>query len=352
MIFRKSYFTGLSLIIILVFACRSETSETKSVKQKISNLMVDAIVVVPSVLDQSISVSGTLKPFEETVIMSEVSGRVVSVNIQEGKTVKKGTVLIELFDEDLLAQLHKLQAQLQIAEDNFKRQQELIKVEGISQSEYDQSLLQVNSIKADIEVLNVQIGRTKIRAPFDGAVGLRNVSPGAQVNQSTALVTIRQVSQLKLDFSVPEKYSSVIKPGTSVKFMVQGDDKKYDATVTATEQGIEQSTRNLKARAIVAGQSSTLLPGTFANVEIRLGENRNAFLVPSQAIIPQEKNKQLIVSKNGKANFVTVKTGARTASKIEILSGINAGDTIVINGILFLKQDAELKFSKITRDSI
>jgi membrane fusion protein (multidrug efflux system) len=350
--FIKSHLLVDSLLIIVLFSCHSGISETKSVKQKISSLTVDAIIVHPSVLDQSISVSGTLRPFEETVLMPEVSGRVVTINLPEGKTVKKGMLLIELFNDDLQAQLQKSQAQLQIAEDNLKRQSELKKVDGISQSEYDQAQLQVNSIKADIEVLNVQIGRTKIRAPFDGTVGLRNISPGAQVTQSTALVTIREVDQLKLDFSVPEKYSSAIIPGTTVKFMVQGDDKKYEATVMATEQGIEPSTRNLKARAVVKSQSSSLIPGAFANVELRLGENRQALLVPTQAIIPQEKNKKLIVAKQGKANFVIVKTGTRTSSRVEILSGINAGDTIVVNGILFLKQDADLKFSKVTRDSI
>jgi membrane fusion protein (multidrug efflux system) len=350
--FKRLHLIGAGIVIHAVFSCHSGTSETKSVKQKINSLTVEAIIVHPVVLDQSITVSGTLKPFEETVLMPEVPGRVVSINLPEGKTVKKGTVLIELFNDDLMAQLQKSQAQLQIAEETFKRQNELKKIEGISQSEYDQAQLQVNSIKADIEVLNVQIGRTKIRAPFDGTVGLRNVSVGAQVSQSTALVTIREVDQLKLDFSVPEKYSSEIKQGTTVKFMVQGDDKKYDATVMATEQGIEPSTRNLKARAIVKSQSLPLVPGAFANVEIRLGENRQALLVPTQAIIPQEKDKKLIVAKEGKANFVTVKTGTRTSSRIEILSGINAGDTIVINGILFLKQDAVLKFSKVTRDSI
>src|ERR1035437_7417849 len=200
------------ILAIAMSACHSNAPEVKSARQQMNGLKVEAFIVKPSVLDQSITVSGTLKPFEETVIMPEVPGRVVSINLQEGKTVKRGTVIIELFNDDLKAQMRKSQAQLQIAEETLKRQDELIKVNGISQSDYDQALLQVKSITADIEVLNVQIGRTKIKAPFDGTVGLRNISLGAQVSTSTALVTLREVDRLKLDFSVPEKYSSEIKP--------------------------------------------------------------------------------------------------------------------------------------------
>lgn len=340
------------IFAIAMSACHSNAPEVKSARQQMNSLKVEAFIVKPSVLDQSITISGTLKPFEETVLMPEVSGRVVSINLQEGKSVKRGTVLIELFNDDLKAELRKSQAQLQIAEETLKRQDELIKVNGISQSDYDQALLQVKSITADIEILNVQIGRTKIKAPFDGTVGLRNVSLGAQVSTSTALITLREVNRLKLDFSVPEKYSNEIKPGTKIQFTIQGDDKKYDAEVIASEQGIDFSTRNLNARAIVKNPSPSMVPGAFATVDLRLGEIKQALLVPTQAIIPQEKDKSLIVARHGKAKFVIVKTGIRNSSRIDVISGINPGDTIITTGLLFLKSGAILKYSTVKRDSI
>jgi membrane fusion protein, multidrug efflux system len=346
-----NYWVVLFLTFIF-FSCRSKAPETISAKQKMSNLKVEGIIVKPSLLDETIMVSGTLKPYEETVLMPEVSGRIVSINLKEGGSVKHGILLVKLFDGDLQAQLNKTEAQLKIAEETLKRQSELIKVSGISQSDFDQAKLEVNSIKADIEVLKVQIRKTEVRAPFDGTIGLRNISLGAQVTPSTDLVTIRDVSQLKLDFSVPEKYSKEIKTGTKVKFTVQGDDKKYDASVMATEQGIEASTRNLKIRAVVKSKSQSLVPGAFTNVELRLNENSHALLVPTQSIIPQERTKKIIVADEGHAKFITVKTGIRTNSKIEVLTGINAGDTVITTGILFLKPGAVLKFSKVKRDSI
>jgi membrane fusion protein, multidrug efflux system len=348
-------FVNLFLIIPLasiLCQCHSSATNKISASRQFSNLSVEGIIVKPTVLDQTITISGTLKPFEETVLKPEVAGRVVKINMIEGGFVKQGTLLIKLFDGDLQAQLQKSQAQLQIEQQMQKSQSELMKVNGISQLDYDQTVLQINSIKADIEVLKVQILKTEVHAPFDGTVGLRNVSIGAQVTSATELATIRDVQHLKIDFSVPEKYSSEIKPGLKVKFTVPGDDKKYDATVMATEQGIESLIRNLNIRAIVEDNIASLIPGSSATVKLRLSENKNALMVPTQAIIPQERSKQLIVARHGKANFVTVITNIRNASAVEVVSGIKPGDTVITTGILFLKPGAVLRFSKVTRDSV
>ena len=345
---------SINLLFILAFisiliACDTPKQDAKSTKQSGTVSFLEGFVVKPTIVDQFISVSGTLKPYEETVLMPEVTGRVIKINLPEGKFVKAGTLLVKLFDEDLQAQLHKSQAQLQITEQMQERQSELMKVSGISQSDYDQTVLQVHSIKADIEVLDVQIHKTEVLAPFDGVIGLRNISVGAEVTPSTALATIRAVKQLKLDFSIPEKYSDDAKTGTKVLFSVQGNDKKYEASVMATEEGIDINTRNLKVRAVVNMNAASLIPGAFANVELRLKENKNALMIPTQAIIPQERSKKIIIAKGGRAKFLTIKTGVRQASNIEVLDGLAAGDTVVTTGILFIKPGAVLAFSKVTK---
>jgi membrane fusion protein (multidrug efflux system) len=347
----------VKLIFLVAFAaffnnCRTTTSDEKNSVRQSGNLSVEGIIVKPVILDQVITISGTLKPFEETVLMPEVAGRVVYINLSEGGFVKQGTLLVKLFDDDLQAQLKKSQAQQKIVEQTQFRQNELVKVNGISQLDFDQTVLQINSIKADIEVLKVQIRKTEVHAPFDGTIGLRNISIGAQVTPGTALATIRDVSHLKLDFSVPEKYSREIKPGVKVQFTVQGDENKYGATVIATEQGIETGTRNLNGRALVDNNSTSLIPGAFATVELSLGQDKGALMVPTQAVIPQERTKQLIIAKNGRAKFVTVKTGVRNVSSVEVVSGLNSGDTVVITGVLFLKPNAVLNFSAVRRDSL
>ncbi len=337
-----------SVAVMLCVCSKGPNKNVPAVSVK-SVPVVEGFVVRPSVIQQAITISGTLKPFEETVLMPEVTGRVTNVNLPEGKFVQQGTLLVKLYDGDLQAGLKKAQTQLDIAEQTQKRQSELIKINGISQSDYDQAVLQVNSINADIEILKVQIRKTEVRAPFDGVIGLRNISLGAEVTPTTSLATIRSLQQLKLDFSVPEKYSGDVKAGMKVRFSVQGNDTKYDATVMATEEGIDVTTRNLKARAVVKNKNAVLKPGAFANVELELKDINNALMVPTQAIIPQDLNKQLIVEKDGKAKFVTVQTGVRQASNIQVLNGVAAGDTIVTTGILFLKPGAALKFSKVSQ---
>lgn len=340
----------LTLLGTVICSCQSAKSDKdKSGKKSKENPPVEWTVVKTSVLQETISVSGTLKPFEETSLQPEVSGRIVKINLPEGKFVRQGTLLVKLFDDDLQAQLHKAHTQLKIIEQQQSRQSELLKVAGISQTDYDQTTLQLASIKNDIEIYTVMIRKTEVKAPFDGTIGLRNVSVGAIVTPSTVLATIRADKQLKLDFSVPSKYSSEINPGTKLKFTIQGKDEQYDATVIASERGIESVTNNLKVRAVVTNRSVALLPGEFANIDLKLKQDNNALMIPTQAVIPQELTKQVIVATNGKAKFVTIKTGIRKESSIQVLDGIKAGDTLITTGILFIKPESAVKLISVKK---
>jgi membrane fusion protein, multidrug efflux system len=344
----NKYFPFAGILVILLSSCAAKTDNNKSAANKSNTVgFIEGVVAKPSLLEQNIIVSGTLRPFEETVLMPDVGGRVVSINFQEGMHVTKGTLLVQLFNDDLKAQLHKLQAQKDLAEQTEKRQSELIKINGISQLDYDQSVLLVNSFNADIEVIMAQLRKTEILAPFDGVIGLRNVSVGAVVSPSTPLATIRQMSPMKLEFSFPGKYISSVKKGTRLKFTVQGADRTYEATVMATEEGIDASTRNLQAKALVSGKTDGLIPGMFANVSLILKENPGALMIPTQAIIPDAQNKKVIVSRAGMASFVPVTTGVRQVTDIEIVTGIHAGDTIVTTGIQYIKPGSALKFAKV-----
>lgn len=327
---------------------KSDDKDKRGDKGKVEK-KIDAIIVKPSLLINEISVSGSLLAFEEVELKNEVAGRVVKINLPEGKFVKKGTLLVKLFDDDLQSSLHKLTTQLAIQQKIYNRQSELLKVSGISQNDYDQTGLLLNSLKADIEVEKTLIRKTEVLAPFDGVIGLRNISIGAIVTPSTLLSTIRTANKIKLDFSVPEKYSSVISTGMKVKFKMSNNDKTYDATVIATEQGINVGTRSLKVRALVNSSARELVSGAFANVTLRLSENHNALMIPTQTIIPEEENKSVIVARHGKAHFITVQTGIRKASDIEITDGLQPGDTVITSGLLFLKEGGKLQYATIKK---
>jgi len=342
--------SGIVLILVCVLAINIRHAKAKGfdpASRKKTVKKVEAFVVKPSLLIRSISVSGSLQAYEEVELMNEVAGRVVKIYLPEGKSVRKGTLLVKLFDEDLQAGLRKLQSQLAIQKQIQKRQSELLKVNGISQNDYEATGLQVHSLIADIDAQKALIRKTEILAPFDGVIGLRNISVGAVVSSSTLVATIRSERNLKLDFYVPEKYTSEIKTGMKVTFTLSGKDEQYNATVIATEQSVNAYTRNLKVRAVVGSKSTALMSGAFTTVHLQLGENKNALIIPTQAIIPQEQNKKVIVAQNGKAHFVAVKTGVRKDSGIEVTEGIQPGDTIITNGILFLKEGADLLYSNV-----
>jgi len=310
---------------------------------------IEGAVVRHFDINPAIEVSGTVRPYEETVLMPDISGRVVSINMPEGREVKKGTLLVKLYDADLQAQLKKSRAQLDIARQTEARLAQLVKINGVSQSDYDQAVVQVSSVGADVEVLEVQIRKTEILAPFDGVLGLRQISPGAQVTPSTPLATIRSVDKLKLDFNIPEKYSAAVTGGAVCRFKVDGDTVFHEARVMATDQGIDAETRTLKVRAVIDSVRSSLTPGAFARVFVQVGSGGRILMIPTQAVIPNERSKTVIVSRAGKAQFVSVNTGIRRDDLVEVTRGLAEGDTLAVTGLLFIKPGAELNFSKIER---
>ncbi|HUR11867.1 MAG TPA: efflux RND transporter periplasmic adaptor subunit [Flavitalea sp.] len=310
-------------------------------------LLVEGYVVKTKTISENIEAPGTLMPFEETEIRPETSGRVVSLNIPEGRVVRKGTILVRLFDGDLQAQLKKLEVQLSIAEKTVERYRELLKISGISQQEVDLSELQANNLRADINLIKVDIGRTQIRAPFDGTVGLKNISLGAYVTPSNIITTLRQVSQLKLEFTIPEKYSDNMSRGKVVNFAIDGVRQKFGATVIATEAGIEQTTRSLRVLAIVRGKNPALVPGTFAKVLLQMGQENQAMIIPTQAVVPQARNKRVIVYKAGIAQFQVVTTGIRDSTFIQVIDGLNVGDTIITTGLLAIRPESKVTISKV-----
>ena len=222
----------------------------------------------------------------------------------------------------------------------------MLKIGGISQQEYDLGELQVNNLKADIDLVRVSITKTEIRSPFNGRLGLKKISTGAYISPANLLSTVSEINRLKLQFTVPEKYGPMIKKGQRVGFEVDGSRKQFDASVMATESSIEETTRSLTVRAWITGTNPSLVPGVFAKVRMELGKDNNAIMIPTQAIMLLGRKKQAILYKDGKAEFIDITTGIRDSASIQILSGIQMGDTLVTSGLLFLKPGAEIKLSK------
>lgn len=331
-----------------LFACTEKKKETTAQPQQRSRtVLADAFIVKTIPLSENIEVAGSLLPAEATDIRPEISGRLVSINFKEGGFVKKGTLLAKLFDEDLQAQLKKLEVQLAINQKTVERYNELLKIQGVSQQDVDLSELQVSNNKADIELIKVAIAKTEIRSPYDGRIGLRNISLGAYVSPNDIIATIRELDQLKLEFTVPEKYGTNFVPGKNISFSVDGVRERFEATVIANEYFIDANTRSLNIKALVNNKHSSLIPGAFAKVALELAKNNEAIIIPTQAVIPLSRGKQVIVYKGGEGHFLPVTTGIRDSVYVQVLSGVNIGDTVLISGLMAVKPDSQIQLTKI-----
>lgn len=337
------------LIVLVAASCQSKKTPVQANNRNVGPMVVDGFLVTTQTISDKIEVPGSLMPAEETQIRTEVSGRVVRLNIQEGTTVKQGELLVKLFDQDLQATMKKLQVQLEIANKNEERLRDLLAINGISQQDYDLSKLNVENLKADIESNQIAISKTEIRAPYQGKVGLRNVSLGTYLSPTDIVTTIRQVDQLKLEFAVPEKYAKDVRAGSKVVFRVDGGNQDHVASVIATESGVDQTTRTLRIRARVTSNHAELVPGVFAKVFLQLGSSANAMLIPTQAVLPQIRNKQVILLRKDSAFFTTVETGIRDSVYVQVISGIKPGDTVVTTGLMAIRPNAKIKIGSLNR---
>lgn len=337
-------FYAIALFLTLVsIGCKEETKKTDKFNPNAA-VSVDVAIAAPQIVEKLIEVNGSVLARDFVNIQPETNGRIVFLQIPEGKQVQAGTVLAKLNDADLQAQLEKIKVQLELATINEQRNKQLLQVKGINQSDYDLSQQQVKSLKADITYTQSLIDKTIIKAPFTGQLGLRQVSLGAFVNTSTSIATLQKVDQLSVDFTLPEGYESYLKLGNKVKVVSASNSLvNLTATIAAIEPQIIASTRNIKVRANLQGK---LLPGAYVKVYLNEIKKLQSIMVPSNVIIPDSKTKQLVIVKNGQAKFINVETGYRTETAVEITSGLNVGDSVIVAGMLFVREGNSLKIGK------
>jgi membrane fusion protein (multidrug efflux system) len=268
-----------------LFFKRKKEAEAKQKAGPRPPSKVDGYVVQTQTLSEAIEVPGTIVAGESTEIHPEVSGRIISLNVREGAYVGKGSVIAKLYDADLQAQRRKLEVQLRMAQQTEQRYNQLQKIGGISKQDYDVTALQVSNIRADLAIIQTEIARTVVRAPFSGKLGLKDISTGAYVTPQSVITTIQKTTGLRVDFNVPEKYLSQIKNGQYINFTIEGSNRAYSAIVTASQSGIAEATRSLTMRAQVKGDETGLVPGGFAKVKLAFTPDHNAIMIPSQALI-------------------------------------------------------------------
>ena len=313
-----------------------EASETSSANGQRDEgpLQVDVFIVKPDVIEDRIFTTGTLTSNEEVELASESSGLIQNLSLREGQEVDKGELLVKINDSELKAQLKRADFRLNLAEDREKRQQQLLDKGGISQEEYDATLNEVNVLRAEVSLINAQIDKTEIRAPFTGKLGLKYISEGSYINPSSKIATLQDIDPIKIDFSIPERYASQIEVGNKVTFTVQGLETPLQAEVYAKEPRIDSDTRTLQVRARSSNPDGKLLPGAFADLELTLKTIEDAKMVPTISLVPELQGQKVFILKNGVVEPRSVTTGLRNEAKVQIIEGVEVGDTVLTTGLL------------------
>jgi membrane fusion protein (multidrug efflux system) len=344
---------GTSLLLILsisfmlfLHACTSRANENAPAPgtaiAAAPGIPADGYVVAPGEVKQLIEITGTVAANQDVLISSELTKKVVNVPVKEGHLVAKGTLLFQLDDADLRAQMERLHQQEKLAALNEARLKDLIAHDAASQQDYDQAATNLAVLQAEIRQLQTTIDKTRIRAPFRGRIGIIRTYPGALVSPNTPLTTIIDDAQVKVEFSIPEKYANLIQPGSQQVFTVEGDSIRYKATVISKESFVDQSTRTLLVRAIAANPNDKLVTGQSARLTIDLRTSGNALQIPSQSLMPSSQGYSVYLLRNGKAQITPVVVGQRDANNVQITSGLQTGDTVIASNQLRITPGADV----------
>lgn len=312
-------------------------------KRLLSPIASTYIIVKDTTLTRLLHVSGSLFPQDEIAIAPEISGRIKRLFIKEGSFVQKGSVLVKLEDAELQAQLSKVKALIDLAEINAKREKELLKGGGTSAELLERADNTFITLQSDFQMLKAAIAKTEIKAPFSGTIGLKEVSEGSFVSPGTKISHLVNSSPIRIECSIPEKYTSLIKKNMKIQFHVYGNEQSFEAKISAINPMIDPISRTTKIIALYSNKKEECKPGAFADIEIPLSVEEKAIIIPNEAIVPDIRGLRVFLLKQGKAKPKPIEAGMRTASSLEIIKGLNIGDTVLVAGASLMKAGSRVK---------
>jgi len=353
---RRSFGILAALAILVVLAVpklvqlRKTSAPTAAPTQK--TLRVRAHRVVSSQLTERLATTGTVRANEEVEIVSEISGKISDFHFREGSAVAAGQLLLKIDDSELLADRQRALYRVELAERAEARQQQLLDDGVISSETYDVALGELNVLRAELQLIEAQLLKTEIRAPFSGIIGLRWVSPGSYLSSQTRIASLNDLDPVKLDFSVPERYSALMKVGDEMSFRVEGFERAFPGTIYAIEPSVDAATRSLRVRARCPNSDGALIPGVFANVDLVLRSISDALTVPSIAVIPELGGKKVFVFEDGAAQPRTVETGIRSESAVQVTRGLEEGDVVIVSGLMQLQPGLEVEIEEIAAEAV
>jgi len=304
-----------------------------------------AAVEVSKLVDETQAV-GSLRSRQGVILRPEVSGRITQLNFRDGDRVKKGQLLIQFDDQLPMAQVQQAQAELSIALANNKRNQELVEQNFISRRAVDESAANLQVAEAKLSLARATAARLKIVSPFDGIAGIRTVSVGDYLKDGADIVNIEDMEAIFVDYRLPERFQAKVRRGQVAAVELDAlPGRKFSATVQAIDPLIDANGRSVGVRACIDNRRLQLRPGMFARVNTVFGQRNDARIIPEEAIVPQGGRQfviKVVAGPDGQSRVsqrVEVKVGLRTPGKVEILEGLDVGDSVIVAGQQRVQKD-------------
>jgi membrane fusion protein (multidrug efflux system) len=357
---RTRYYIYIVLTLLVAFLIYNKFYSAKGKETMVNNagkkgkrntgpVPVNVMIVKDTTLNNAIDVTGTIDANEKVNLASETAGSITGIYFKEGSHVQKGQLLVKVYNQDLIAALKQNAYQVALAKQNEYRNKILLEKEAISKQEYDTSLTSLQTLEAQGDVIKAQIAKTEVKAPFSGTIGLRNVSPGGFLSPGTTIASLVNIDPAKITFSVPERYLQLIKKGDKIRFGVESSREKFAATVYAIEPAIDLNSRTITVRAMAGNPGGLLKAGGFAKINLTLDQIPKTIMVPTQCVIPDLKSSIVYVAHNGQALAKPVQTDLRTETKIQVVNGLNPGDSVIVSGIIQMRPKVPLKIVKVIK---
>ncbi|WP_310394246.1 efflux RND transporter periplasmic adaptor subunit [Hymenobacter sp.] len=300
-------------------------------------LAVQVYVVAATNLADEVAATGSVLAEESVIIKSELSGKITSLNIKEGQSVRKGQLLFSINADEAQAGIQKQEYNIKLFRDQERRQRTLLDKEYISVQEYEQANNQLLTAQADLRALRATLDKAYVRAPFAGVLGLNTTTVGTYVSPGTEITSLSRVRPVKIDFAVPGRFATSVRAGDVVSVLDETTNKKYAAKVYAVDPQIDPVSRTQPVRARFANTNNELRPGAFVRVNLQLGETETALQVPTESVIPEASGYSVYTVKNNKMVPKKVKIGIRSDKVIQITDGLAVGDSVLRTGILQVK---------------
>jgi membrane fusion protein (multidrug efflux system) len=338
-------FVAVLLVVVIanftLFAPVSPAENKPAVPPAVAVL---ATAVRVAAAAQEVDAIGNLLADESVIIRSEIVGRVSKLNFREGQVAREGLILIELDPAEYQAQIAQSESAVKLWEIKNRRGKELLAKKAISSQDYDEMQASLQGAQASLALARTRLDKTQLRAPFDGVLGLRKVSPGNFVDTGQDLVNLEAIDPLKIDLRIPERYAGLVKPGLPSSVRVDAyPGRVFTGAIYAIDPRHDEGSRSVSLRGRLPNPERLLRPGMFAHVGLVLSERAAALWTPEQAVVPMANGAYVYRIVDGKAALTKIETGARKDGEVEVTHGLKPDDVVITEGQMKLRDGAPVK---------